>query len=199
MRRQIHRSNRVIISGVLLFCALSMLACSPDMSDQPKYRPFRESDFFSDGRSMRPALEGTVARGSLRINNPVYTGRENGELLERIPVPLTRALLDRGRERFNIFCTPCHGYLGDGSGMVVQRGFQRPSSYHIDRLREMPDGYFFDVITHGHGAMASYASRIPTVDRWAITAYIRALQLSQGAKMDELPPEDRQILTNTKK
>jgi hypothetical protein len=199
MGKHAHHRKRLILSGLCAFYALSILACSPDMSDQPKYRPLRESDFFSDGRSIRPALEGTVARGQMRINNPFYTGRENGVLLDKIPVPLTRELLEHGQERFNIFCTPCHGYVGDGTGMVVQRGFQKPSSYHIDRLREMPDGYFFDVITHGQGAMASYASRIPPRDRWAITAYIRALQLSQGAIMDDVPAEERQRLMNTKK
>jgi len=199
MGKYTNHRNRSILSGLCALYALSILACSPDMSDQPKYRPLRESDFFSDGRSARPALEGTVARGHLRVNNPFYTGRENGDLLDNVPVPLTKELLEHGRERFDIFCTPCHGYVGDGYGMVVQRGFQRPPSYHIDRLREMPDGYFFDVITHGKGAMASYASRVPTRDRWAITAYVRALQLSQGAKMDDVPPGERQRLMNTKK
>jgi mono/diheme cytochrome c family protein len=164
------------------------------MSDQPKYTRLRPSDFFSDGRSGRPRVEGTVARGTVDADEAFYTGRVNGAPVARIPVPITPALLKRGRERFNIFCTPCHGYLGNGEGMVVLRGFQHPPSYHIDRLREAPDGHFFDVITHGLGAMSSYATRVAPVDRWAITAYIRALQLSQNAKIDVLPPAEREKL-----
>jgi len=190
---------KIILTVLWGWAALFAAGCSPDMSDQPKYKNLRGSDFFADGRSPRPALEGIVAQGGVRSSDPFYTGRNEGELLSRLPVAVTRELLDRGRERFEIYCAPCHGRLGDGNGVIVQRGFQRPSSYHIDRLREMPDGYFFDVITYGHGAMYSYASRVPPGDRWAITGYIRALQLSQGAKMDDVPAEQRQMLLNTVK
>ncbi len=180
---------------VLLALLLSAsIACSPDMSRQPRYKPLSESEFFNDGRSARPVLPDTVARGQLRTDERYYQGKVKGALVGTAPIPVTRKLLERGQERFNIFCTPCHGHLGDGDGMVVRRGFRRPPSYHIDRLREAPDGYLFDVISNGFGAMASYASRIPPQDRWAITAYIRALQLSQGAKLEDVPEEQRRQL-----
>jgi mono/diheme cytochrome c family protein len=135
-----------------------------------------------------------VARGTVDADEAFSTGRVNGAPVAKIPVPITPALLERGRERFSIYCSPCHGYLGGGEGMVVLRGFQHPPSYHIDRLREAPDGHFFDVITHGLGAMSSYATLVAPPDRWAITAYIRALQLSQNAKVDLIPPAERQKL-----
>jgi mono/diheme cytochrome c family protein len=168
--------------------------CAPDMSDQPKYKNLRGSDLFADGRSARPLIEGTVGTGRLRSDEALFTGQANGAPVERIPVPVTRALLERGRERFGIYCTPCHGRLGTGDGMVVLRGFQRPTSYHIDRLREAPDGHFFDVITRGLGAMAGQGARLAPADRWAITAYIRALQLSQRARIEDVPPEERDKL-----
>jgi mono/diheme cytochrome c family protein len=140
-----------------------------------------------------------VARGMLRADEAFYTGRSGGALVERAPVPVTPELVERGRDRFNIYCTPCHGRLGDGEGMVVMRGFQRPTSYHIDRLREAPDGHFFDVMTHGQGAMSSYAARIAASDRWAVAVYIRALQLSQSAGIDDVPPAEREKLTGPAK
>jgi mono/diheme cytochrome c family protein len=155
---------------------LLMVGCRQEMSHQPKYTPLAASDFFADGMSARPAVEGTVARGHLRID-------------ERYPV--TREVLARGRERFEIFCAPCHGRVGNGDGIVVERGFRAPPSYHIDRLRTAPVEHYFDVITNGFGAMASYASRVPVRDRWAIIAYIRALQLSQSAKIEDVPERER--------
>ena len=179
-------------------CALSAAACSQQMNDEPRYKPLAASDFFADGQSARPLVEGTVARGQLRTDERFYAGMEGKNQVDTIPVSVTRELLERGRDRFQIFCTPCHGSLGNGDGMVVERGFRAPPSYHIDRLREAPPGHFFDVITNGFGAMASYASRIPVRDRWAIIAYIRALQLSQHASLDDAPDAPRRELLREK-
>jgi hypothetical protein len=157
------------------------------MQVQPKMTPLRESDFFGDERSARPLVTGTVARGSFSNDtyfNTGYIGREVGNFM---PFPATREVLERGRERFDIFCAPCHSRLGDGNGMVVQRGYRRPPSYHIERLRTAPLGHFYDVISNGFGAMPDYAEQIPPHDRWAIVAYIRALQLSQNAPSALVP------------
>jgi len=172
-----------------LAATLAAAGCSQKMNDEPRYEPLEASDFFADGQSARPKIDGTVARGHLRLGRPFYTGRSNGALVDAFPVAMTRDLLARGRERFDIFCSPCHGRLGDGDGVVVERGFRSPPSYHTDRLRSAPVGHFFDVMTNGFGAMASYASRVPPGDRWAIAAYIRALQLSQYAPLSAAPPE----------
>ena len=180
---------------MLLLIALSMLsACRLDMHTQPKYKPLEQSSFFDDGRSARPVVPGTVARGHLRIDEHLYTGRISGALADTFPFPVTRQDLDRGRERYNIYCSPCHDYAGSGRGMIVQRGFPPPPSYHTDRLRQAPVGHFFEVMTKGYGTMFSYADRVSPEDRWRIAAYIRALQLSQGATMNDVPPEERQQL-----
>ena len=168
------------------------IACRRDMQDQPKYIPLRPSDFFADGRSARPLPEGTVARGQLRADKVFFTGKRGEVYVDQIPFPVTREVLERGQQRFNIYCTPCHSRLGDGQGMIVKRGFKRPPSYHIDRLRAAPVGYFYDVISNGFGAMADYAAQIAPRDRWAIAAYIRVLQFSQHALMSDVPPEHRQ-------
>jgi hypothetical protein len=164
------------------------------MHDQPRYEPLEPSTFFADGRSSRPLVEGTVARGSLRLDELLYTGKVDGELSETLPLPVTHELLERGRERYNIYCTPCHDHVGNGQGMIVQRGLRQPPSFHIERLRAAPIGHFFDVITNGYGAMANYAVEVATADRWAIAAYIRALQLSQHAEVAKLPEADRRHL-----
>jgi len=177
-----------------LSAALGTAACNQMMNDEPRYKPLASSDFFGDGQSARPHVEGTVARGHLRLNQAFYTGKVGGVLVAAFPVPVTPGLLARGRERFNIFCSPCHGRLGNGDGMVVERGFRSPPSYHIDRLRDAPAGHFFDVMTNGFGAMSSYASRVPVADRWAIVAYIRALQLSQHATLSDPPENERRKL-----
>jgi hypothetical protein len=161
------------------------------MHVQPKYRPLDPSPFFDDQRSERPVMPGTVARGRLRIDEQLYTGKINGVLADTFPFPITRQDLERGRQRYDIYCSPCHGYTGDGRGMIVQRGFPAPPSYHIDRLRSAPVGHFFDVITNGYGTMHSYAARVPTEDRWRITAYIRALQLSENASINDVPGQER--------
>ncbi|HEV2176865.1 MAG TPA: cytochrome c [Terriglobia bacterium] len=168
-----------------------MASCRLDMHTQPKYTSYEPSAFFADGRSERPEVPGTVARGYARTDELLYTGRVNGQLADKFPFPITSADLARGRERYNIYCTPCHDYTGNGRGMIVQRGFQQPPSYHIDRLRQAPVGHFFEVITNGYGAMYSYASRVPVKDRWRIAAYIRALQLSQHAALPDVPESER--------
>jgi hypothetical protein len=167
------------------------------MQDQPKYIPLRPSDFFADGRSARPLPEGTVARGELRADKVFFTGKSGDQFIDHLPFPVTREVLDRGQQRFNIYCSPCHGRLGNGLGMIVRRGLKRPPSYHIDRLRGVPVGYFYDVITNGFGAMQDYASQIAPRDRWAIAAYIRVLQFSQQASIHDVPPETRQELNST--
>ena len=184
------RATRALI--VLL--ALTTTACRRDMQDQPKYIPLRPSDFFADGRSARPLPEGTVARGQLRADKVFFTGKIGDVYVDRLPFPATRQVLERGQERFNIYCTPCHGRLGNGLGMIVQRGLKRPPSYHIDRLRQVPIGYFYDVISNGFGAMADYAAQVAPRDRWVIAAYIRVLQFSQQASLLDVPPEHRQEL-----
>jgi hypothetical protein len=181
---------RARLSALVVLVALAGLGCRQDMHDQPKYKPFRQSEFFTNGMAMRPFVKGTVARGTLREDVPFYTGKSGKDFVTELPVPLTADLLERGRGEFQVFCSPCHGRTGMGDGVIVQRGFKRPTSYHVDRLRQTPVGYFYDVITNGYGAMSDYAAQVPVEDRWAIVAYIRALQLSQYAPVDVVP-EDR--------
>lgn len=181
----------------LAVVALMLFGCRLDMHLQPKYLPYQPTDFFGDGRSERPPVPGTVARGHLRIDELMFTGEENGVASNRFPFPITRADLERGRERYNIYCTPCHDYTGSGNGMIVQRGFPHPPSYHIQRLRDAPVGHFFEVMTNGFGAMYSYAARVTPQDRWRIAAYIRVLQLSQNATIQDVPDSDRQKLTQS--
>ena len=180
------------LGPLLILCGLVLTAaCRQDMHDQPRYEPLEASSFFADGRSARPLVAGTVARGDLREDEHFYTGKSDGAVVETFPFPVTREVFERGQERYTIFCSPCHDQVGNGEGMIVQRGFRRPSSFHIDRLREAPVGYFFEVITNGFGAMYDYADRIPPRDRWAIIAYIRALQLSQNASINDVPAQER--------
>jgi mono/diheme cytochrome c family protein len=178
--------------GLAVFLLLA--GCRQDMHDQPRYEALEPSAFFPDGRSVRPQVRGTVARGERESGTVLLTGRVNGALTPDLPLPLTRELLSRGRQRFEIFCTPCHGQLGDGNGLVTQRGFRHPPSYHSERLRGVPVGHFFDVITRGFGAMTDFSDRIPPEDRWAIAAYIRALQYSRQAKLEDLPADMRREL-----
>ncbi len=171
---------------------LGGVGCRQDMYNQPKYKPLRPSEFFADGTSARPLPPHTVPRGHLNEDTVFFEGKhDDGTLAEAFPMPVTHDLLKRGQERFNIYCSVCHGAEGDGNGMIVQRGFPPPNSYHIDRLRQAPPGYFFNVITHGYGVMYSYASRVEPADRWAIAAYIRALQLSRNGRPDDLPGDER--------
>ena len=170
------------LRGILWLAPLLVLAgCRQDMHDQPKFKPLAKSDFYPDLRSARQPVEGTVARGDLHEDTYFYTGKMRQNPGDYMPFPITQADLERGRERYNIYCSPCHSRLGDGNGMIPQRGFRHPPSYHDERLRKAPLGYFFQVMTEGFGAMPEYASQIPPRDRWCIVAYIRALQLSQNA------------------
>ena len=192
------------------------------MDQQPKYLPLEKSGFFADGRASRPLVEGTVARGHLEAGNPLYTGLRSPPdeepaatdgaataddtaikhlfnpddmalYVDQLPVPVTAELLDRGQQRFMIFCSVCHDAHGTGHGVVVRRGFTPPPNYDIERLRNMPVGYIFEIITHGYGSMPSHGEQVPPHDRWAIAAYVKALQLSQRAKLDDLPPADQKL------
>ncbi len=174
-------------TAVALLVVLVLGACRTDMHLQPKVLPLSQSDFYEDGRGSRTPPDGTIARGQLRDDTYLYTGMIDGKPGDMMPFPATREVLERGRERFDIYCTPCHSRLGDGNGMVVQRGFRRPPSFHEPRLRQSPLGHFYDVMTNGFGAMPDYAAQVNTRDRWAIAAYIRALQLSQNAPADAVP------------
>ncbi|HEY7323132.1 MAG TPA: cytochrome c [Candidatus Binatia bacterium] len=177
-----------------VICLATLVACQQQMADQPRYEPLQKSNFFGDERSARPLVEGTVARGQLRADEALYTGTINGTPIETLPFPVTKDVLLRGQERFDIFCSPCHDRIGTGQGMVVKRGLRAPPSFHIDRLRTAPAGHFFDVISHGFGLMQDYAAQIPPEDRWAIVAYIRALQLSQNARLSDVPAAERRSL-----
>ena len=201
---------RFFTFAFLLF-TFYLSACRYDMQDQPRYKAFKKSEFFSDDKAMRELPEGTVARGFLRENKAFYTGKKENvgtiapaetttdtsgntvvssfpDAIEEFPLPVTKELLDRGEQRYKVFCIVCHGPVGNGDGMVVRRGFSKPPTYHDDRLRNAPVGHFYDVMTNGWGKMNSYASQIPPADRWAIVAYIRALQTSQNPNgMSSLP------------
>lgn len=202
--RRVSASPRYILFALLAFCLLAS-ACGVrfDMQDQPRYKVYKKSEFFTDGRSSRDWPEGTVARGLLKENKALYTGKidnpdPNAQVqsttnaagntivtsfpnaIDEFPVPVTKELVERGQERYNIYCIVCHGPVGNGDGMIVRRGFSPPPTYHDDRLRNAPVGHFFDVITNGFGKMNSYAAQVPVADRWAIVSYIRTLQVSQN-------------------
>lgn len=190
---RLKRDLKELLALAVLTVALP--ACRQDMHDQPRHEPLEASTLFADGRSSRPLIEGTVARGQLRDDRELYTGLDaEGQFVTNLPTPVTRELLERGQSRFNAFCSPCHGRRGDGGGMVVQRGFKQPQSFHQDRLRDTPTGYYYDVITRGFGEMSSYAAQLSPRDRWAIVAYIRALQVSRNVPVATLTEEERQQL-----
>jgi mono/diheme cytochrome c family protein len=169
-----------VVGGMMLVGS----SCRNDMHSQPRYKVYAATEFFADGRSERPVIEDTVARGQLHLDEARYTGKVDGKDVEAIPIQITKEDLERGQGRFNIYCSPCHGRLGNGHGMVVSRGLRQPPSYHDERLLNAPIGHFFDVMSNGYGSMYSYASRVSVDDRWRISAYIRALQLSQNAPAD---------------
>jgi hypothetical protein len=177
--------SRLRIALLLTLCLLALAGCREDMQNQPRLKPMRSDVFLGEERTRAP-LPGTISRDQSGTSyfNSGYDGQSLGD---RIPFHVTRDVLERGRERYNIYCAPCHARTGDGNGMIVQRGYRRPPSYHIDRLRQAPLGHFFDVITNGFGAMPDYSSQIPVRDRWAIAAYIRVLQFSQDAPANLLP------------
>jgi mono/diheme cytochrome c family protein len=218
------RSKSKIVHGLLLagFCLLAV-GCRYDMQDQPRYKYYKKSDFFADGRASRDLPEGTVSRGNLRDDKAFYTGKlanpnpnaaataaqtttdASGntvvtnfpDAIAKIPVPVTKELIDRGQERYNIHCIVCHGPVGNGDGMIVRRGYPKPPTYNDDRLRNAPDGHFFDVITNGWGRMNSYAHQVTVADRWAIVAYIRALQVSQNPNANAAMTTNGTTNTNT--
>lgn len=183
---------------LVLLSALALCSCEDSMNEQSRIKPLEPSPFFEDQRSSRIPIEGTVARGHLNEDTALNTGKKDGSFIGKIPLTLSRDTLLRGQERFVINCSPCHGTDGYGKGIVVRRGFIPPPSYHSSDLRGQPDGYFFDVITHGKGAMYPFASRISVLDRWAIVSYIRALQLSQNSRLAVVPEPERKVLEDGK-
>jgi mono/diheme cytochrome c family protein len=190
LRRKLLSLHRLRLLGVVAV-ALALAGCRQDMHDAPRYEPLEANTFFANGSASRMLVANTVPRGLLREDTHLNEGRVDGKLATTFPMAVTPAVMQRGQERFNVFCSPCHGRTGSGNGMVVQRGFRAPPSYHEDRLRNAPVGYFFDVMTNGFGAMQDYASQVPVADRWAIAAYIRALQLSQRATLADVPADRR--------
>src|SRR5215467_13602850 len=191
--------NKPSLLAVLALCSLGAAGCGDgantlrqDMANQPRQNPLSPASIFADGRSERPILENTVARGSVADDALVVPKDSNA-----FPLPLTAELLQRGQQRYTIYCTPCHGIQGDGLGMVAMRGMKHPPTFHQDRLRNVPVGYIYDVITNGFGAMYGYSAQIPPRDRWAIVAYVRALQLSRNAKVADLPAELREKLNQS--
>jgi len=190
LRRNLTSLSRVRALAVVLV-SLALAGCRQDMHDAPRYEPLEASTFFANGQASRALVANTVPRGLLREDTHLNEGRVDGQLATTFPMAVTPAVMQRGQERFNVFCSPCHGRTGSGNGMVVQRGFRAPPSYHEERLRNAPVGYFFDVMTNGFGAMQDYASQVPVADRWAIAAYIRALQLSQRATLADVPADRR--------
>ena len=173
----------VIAASCLVFAG----ACRQDMHDQPKYKPLRASELFPDGSSARPLIDGTVARGALQEDEAFFTGKIGLATVKELPFRIEEADLNRGEQRYNIYCSPCHDRTGAGKGMVVQRGYRQPPSFHVDRLKQADAGYMFDVMTNGFGAMPDYKAQIDARDRWRIVAYIRALQLSQSATAADIP------------
>ena len=183
--------SAIFAISVLIIVSVFSAACRRDMHDQPKYIPLRQSAFFGDERSARPLVPGTVARGHLHEDTLLETGKAGSDDATVFPFRVDAQVLARGQERFDIYCSPCHGLTGAGDGMVVRRGFRRPPSYHDERLRNAPIGHFIDVMTNGFGAMADYRQQVDARDRWAIAAYIRALQLSEHATINDVPAADR--------
>jgi mono/diheme cytochrome c family protein len=175
----------------IVLTSVALAGCRQDMHDAPRYDPLEQSQFFPDGAASRVLVPNTVARGQLREDEHLYTGKVNGQPATEFPMPVTAEVMARGQERFNVYCSPCHGRSGEGNGMIVQRGFRQPPSYHEERLRNEPVGYFFDVMTNGFGAMQDYSAQVTVTDRWAIAAYIRALQLSRQATVADVPADRR--------
>lgn len=189
------------LGGTAVFASVLLLTgCRQDMHNQPKFYPQRGTSFYVDGRSVRPQVENTVSRAQLHANTYFYTGLASGKEGDGMPLPVTAELLERGQEQYNIFCTPCHSRVGNGAGMIVQRGYRPAGNFHTDRLRNAPLGHFYSVIANGYGAMPEYGSQVSPANRWAIVAYIRALQLSQNATEAALPtgqrPQDLHEIAN---
>jgi hypothetical protein len=197
------RDTRALVSLVLLvflvFLLFLLSACTQQMADQPRYDPLQYSDFYPNGSSARPLPDGVIPHDYIAKEEWRDTGMIKGKPADRFPFPVDKDFMLRGRQRYDIYCSPCHDYLGTGNGMAARRGFERkPASFQTDEMRAAPVGHFVDVITNGFGAMPSYANQIPVRDRWAITAYVRALQLSQSATLADVPPDRRQQLESEK-
>lgn len=192
MKTRAYRIGQALAAGAVAIVVLG--GCRQDMHDQPKIEPYERSSFFEDGKGMRAPVDGTIARGHLNEDVGYATGLVGTEFVAEFPMPVDRAVLDRGQERFNIYCSPCHDRVGTGNGMIVQRGYKQPQTFHSDRVRALPPGYFVNAITNGFATMPSYAHQIPVADRWAIAAYVRALQLSQHASLDDVPASERKNL-----
>lgn len=190
-------SDRCVRVAYAFLLVAGMAGCRQQMADQPLYKPLQQekTNLFADGRASRPLVENTVARGHLRDDSPLFTGKVGNEFTESFPMTITREILERGQQRFNIYCAPCHGQTGAGDGMIVQRGMVVPVSFHDDRLVTSPVGYHFDVITNGFGRMYDFKAQTSIEDRWAIVAYIRALQQSRRATLEDLTEEERTKLT----
>lgn len=186
--------NKSILTLIFITTIIGVSGCHLDMYDQPKFKPLAANPFFADSMASRPLVEGTVARGDTERDELLYTGKINGKVANVFPFSVTREILSRGQDRYNVFCSPCHSKLGDGRGMIVQRGFPAPVSYHADSIRTKPVGFYFDVITNGYGKMFNYASSVSVKDRWEIIAYIRALQESRRVRISELPLDERRKL-----
>jgi hypothetical protein len=185
------RSHQIVRTGAAATAMAAMLVlagCRQDMHNQPKFVPQRGTTFFADGRSVRPQVEDTVARSQMHDDEYFYTGLEGGKEGDGLPIPLTQVTMERGQERYNLYCTPCHSRVGNGDGMIVQRGYKPAGNFHTERLRNAPLGHFFAVMTNGYGAMPDYSAQLTPADRWAVAAYIRALQLSQDAKPSDVGP-----------
>ena len=184
-----------LLFAVLILGVLVVVACRQDMHDQPKYKPLAQSNFFGDDRASRSIVADTVARGHLVDYTEAYTGKtKDGHPLDHFPFPITAEIMKRGQQRYNIYCSPCHDHTGHGLGMVVRRGYRRPPTFYIDRLMKESPGYFYDVITNGFGAMPDYSAQIKAQDRWAIIAYIKALQYSESASINDVPEAERSKL-----
>jgi mono/diheme cytochrome c family protein len=181
----------LLVSG---FWFLVLAGCRQKMANQPRYDPLEPSDFFADGMAARPRIAGTVARGEMTADPFFDSGKINGQVADGFPFPITKEILDRGHERYDIYCGQCHGRVGDGNGMIPSRGYRRPPSFHTETLRTRPTGHYFDVMTNGFGAMPPYRTMVSPRDRWAIAAYIRALQLSRSATVADVPVTDRASL-----
>ena len=183
-------AGRLLGLSVAALSVVAVAGCRQDMHNQPKYRPLRATTFFADGSSARPLVEGTIARGTVQEDQAFFTGKVGNAPVRELPFPVDDAVLERGQERYNIFCTPCHDATGGGKGMVVLRGYKQPPSFHEERLRNVEAGYYFDVMTNGFGGMPDYRDQLSARDRWAVVAYIRALQLSQHAAATDVPGGD---------
>ncbi len=182
-----NRCRKAAVSVMAMLSALTIVGCQQEMGIQPYYKPLAENPMFEDRRASRPLEPGTVSRGDLREDDALYTGKVDGKLVEEFPMTITQEIIERGGNRFNIYCAPCHSKLGDGNGMIVQRGVSRPPSFMDERLTTAPVGHIYDVITNGYGRMYSYSQQLPVRDRWAIVAYVRALQTAGNGTLDEVP------------